>query len=116
MRSLVPAPTVHRQPRRRPEIDPRIEYVIGHRYPHAEVGFNAIQAKTDEFGSRLCMRHGIAMINQAESHFVNGQWIPGSPSVHLSRYTCSICSLSEAQPLTLTFGVLLGECEGLIDD
>jgi hypothetical protein len=56
------------------------------------------------------------MINQAESHFVNGQWIPGSPSVHLSRYTCSICSLSEAQPLALTFGALLGECEGLIDD
>jgi hypothetical protein len=80
------------------------------------MGSRSIQAKTDEFGSRLCMRHGIAMISQAETHFVNGQRIPGSPSVHLSNYTCSICSLSEAQPLALTFGALLAECESLIDD
>jgi hypothetical protein len=116
MRSLAPAPTVHRQPRRRPEIDPRIEYVIGHRYPHAEVGFNAIQAKTDEFGSRLCMRHGIVMADQAESQFIQGRWIPGSLSVHFSNYICSMCSPSEAQPLVLTFGALLAECENLIDD
>ena len=35
--------------------------VIRHHYPHAEVGFNAIQSVTNEFGDSLCMRRGVVM-------------------------------------------------------
>jgi hypothetical protein len=102
--------------RRRLEIDSRIESVIRRHYPHAEVGFNAIQAKTNEFGDRLCMRHGIVMADQAQSRFVNGKLVPGSRSVHFSNYICSECSPNAAQPLALTFTALLAEFEGLLAD
>jgi hypothetical protein len=116
MRILADAMRARHLHRPRPKIDSRIESVIRHHYPHAEVGFNAIQAKIDEFGDRLCMRHGVVMADQAESRFVNGQLVPGSRSVHFSNYLCSMCSNCDAQPLALTFTTLLAEFEGLITD